>query len=142
MRIEGVENIGTQQMGSQLKCVKCFKNLSLYLSPLGFLQTFPYPPPKLLVYLICKHIIYYNCIDNSRKLCPIYPSTDMEIDNIETPAEPSIIYVKKLIEELLADTPVSAIGENLEEVNESTTSIFLQLSDKIDNAETKNEVAF
>ncbi|CAG8850043.1 30804_t:CDS:2, partial [Gigaspora margarita] len=28
---------------------------------------------------------------------------------------------------------------NLEKANESATSIFLQLSDKIDNAETKNE---
>ncbi|KAF0481467.1 hypothetical protein F8M41_023603 [Gigaspora margarita] len=49
--------------------------------------------------------------------------------------------LKKLIEELLADTSVPAIGENLEKANESATSIFLQLSDKIDNAETKNEGA-
>ena len=49
--------------------------------------------------------------------------------------------LKKLIEELLADTPVPAIGENLEEANESATSIFLQLSDKIDSAESKNEDA-
>jgi len=49
--------------------------------------------------------------------------------------------LKKLIEELLTDTPVPAIGENLEEANESVTSIFLQLSNKIDNAKTKNEVA-
>ncbi|CAG8845957.1 21056_t:CDS:2, partial [Gigaspora margarita] len=47
--------------------------------------------------------------------------------------------LKKLIEELLADIPVPTIGENLEKANESTTSIFLQLSNKIDNAETKNE---
>ncbi|UZO21941.1 uncharacterized protein OCT59_014322 [Rhizophagus irregularis] len=32
-RMEGVENIGTQQMGSQLRCVKCSENLSLYLPP-------------------------------------------------------------------------------------------------------------
>ncbi|KAF0459844.1 hypothetical protein F8M41_000699 [Gigaspora margarita] len=49
--------------------------------------------------------------------------------------------LKKLIEELLADTPVIAIRENLKKANESATSIFLQLSDKIDNAETKNEGA-
>ena len=49
--------------------------------------------------------------------------------------------LKKLIEELLTDVPVSTAGENLEEANESATSIFLQLSDKIDNAETKNESA-
>ena len=50
--------------------------------------------------------------------------------------------LKKLIEELLTDVPVPTAGENLEEANESATSIFLQLSDKIDNAETKNESAF
>ncbi|PKK56075.1 hypothetical protein RhiirC2_764488, partial [Rhizophagus irregularis] len=35
-------------------------------------------PPKHLVYLTCKHIVHYACIDNPRKLCPICPSTDME----------------------------------------------------------------
>jgi len=49
--------------------------------------------------------------------------------------------LKKLIEELLTDVPVPTAGKNLEEANESATSIFLQLSDKIDNAETKNESA-
>ncbi|CAG8822576.1 17274_t:CDS:2 [Gigaspora margarita] len=49
--------------------------------------------------------------------------------------------LKKLIKELLADIPVPTIGENLKKANESATSIFLQLSDKIDNAETKNEGA-
>ncbi|RIA87387.1 hypothetical protein C1645_827856 [Glomus cerebriforme] len=58
IRMEGIEGIATQQV----------KN-----------------PPKLLVYLTCKHIVYYNCIDNSQKLCPIYPSTDMKIDDLETP---------------------------------------------------------
>ncbi|CAB4480797.1 unnamed protein product [Rhizophagus irregularis] len=81
MCMEGVENIGTQQMGSQLRCVKCSEDLSLYLPPLGFLQTFPRPPPKPLVYLTCKHIVHYNCIDNPGKLCPICSSTDMEIDD-------------------------------------------------------------
>ncbi|CAB4494870.1 unnamed protein product [Rhizophagus irregularis] len=64
MCMEGVENIETQQMGSQLRCVKCSEDLSSYLPPLGFLQTFPHPPPKPLVYLTCKHIVHYNCIDN------------------------------------------------------------------------------
>ncbi|CAB4381216.1 unnamed protein product [Rhizophagus irregularis] len=79
--MEGVEKIGTQQMGSQLRCVKCSEDLSSYLPPLGFFQTFPHPPPKPLVYLTCKHIIHYNCINNPGKLCPICPSTDMEIDD-------------------------------------------------------------
>jgi len=87
MRMEGVENIGIQQMGSQLRCVKCSEDLSSYLPPLGFLRTFPHPPPKPLVYLTCKHIVHYNCIDNPRKLCPICPSTDMEIDGDDMVAD-------------------------------------------------------
>ena len=71
MRMEGVENIGIQQMRSQLRCVKCSEDLSSCLPPLGFLRTFPHPPPKPLVYLTCKHIVHYNCIDNPRKLCPM-----------------------------------------------------------------------
>ncbi|CAB4429396.1 unnamed protein product [Rhizophagus irregularis] len=171
MYMEGIENIEIQQMGSQLRCVKCFVDLSSYLPPLGFLRTFPYPPPKLLVYLTYKHIIHYNCINNPQKLCPICPSSNMEIDDLKTLTEQSSntaqkkctrvssastkklsnkkvkktggkkvsSMLKKLIKELLANTPVPAIGENLEEANESTTSIFLQLSDKINNAETKNK---
>ncbi|UZO24851.1 uncharacterized protein OCT59_017145 [Rhizophagus irregularis] len=46
-------------------------------------------PPKPLVYLTSKHIVHYNCIDNPRKLCPICPSTDMEIDDLETPTKQS-----------------------------------------------------
>ncbi|RGB23681.1 hypothetical protein C1646_821996 [Rhizophagus diaphanus] len=46
-------------------------------------------PSKPLVYLTCKHIVHYNCIDNPQKLCPICPSTDMEIDDLETPTEQS-----------------------------------------------------
>ena len=91
MRIEGVENIGIQQMRSQLRCVKFSEDLSSCLPPLGFLRTFPHPPPKPLVYLTCKHIVHYNCIDNPRKLCPICPSTDdMETDDLETPTEQSL----------------------------------------------------
>ena len=81
MRIEGVENIGIQQMRSQLRCVKCSEDLSSYFSPLGFFRTFSCPPLKPLIYLICKHIVHYNCIDNSRKLCLICLLTDMEIDD-------------------------------------------------------------
>ena len=44
--------------------------------------------------------------------------------------------LKQLIEELLADNP----GRSLEEINESASS-FLQLSERIDHAETKNEDA-
>ncbi|EXX71185.1 hypothetical protein RirG_080770 [Rhizophagus irregularis DAOM 197198w] len=37
-------------------------------------------PLKPLVYLTCKHIVHYECIINSRKLFPICPSTDMELE--------------------------------------------------------------
>ncbi|PKK63298.1 hypothetical protein RhiirC2_717073 [Rhizophagus irregularis] len=86
-RIEGFENIGIQQMGSQLRCVKCSEDLSSYLSPLGFLQIFPRPPPKPLVYLTCKHIVHYNYTNNPQKLCPICPSTDIEIDDDDMVAD-------------------------------------------------------
>jgi hypothetical protein len=53
--------------------------------------------------------------------------------------------LKELIEELLTDVPVPTAEENLEEVSENgavpegPASIFLQLSNRIDNAETKNK---
>ncbi|CAG8688289.1 16217_t:CDS:2, partial [Funneliformis mosseae] len=58
----------------------------------SFLRIAPQPQgsSKPLVYLTCKHIIYYNYIDNPRKLCPICLSTnntetdDMETDDDET----------------------------------------------------------
>jgi len=46
--------------------------------------------------------------------------------------------LKQLIEELLTDNPDG--GRSLEEINESASS-FLQLSERIDHAETKNEEA-
>src|SRR5581483_1019405 len=50
--------------------------------------------------------------------------------------------LKKLIEELLTDVTEAPVpDEGLEEANENSTSIFLQLSDKIDSAESKNEDA-
>ena len=64
--------------------------------------------------------------------------------------------LKQLIEELLFDVPILIARKNLEKANdngavpapnkasfrtEKPGSIFLQLSDKIDNAKTKNENA-
>ena len=83
----GIEGIATQQVKSTLRCAKYSEDFSLYLPPLGFLRISPQPqgPLKPLVYLTCKHIVHYNCIDNSRKLCPICPSTnDTVTDNMET----------------------------------------------------------
>ncbi|GES96035.1 hypothetical protein GLOIN_2v1598305 [Rhizophagus clarus] len=49
--------------------------------------------------------------------------------------------LKKLIETLLTDVISDVAGENLEEASENETSNFLQLYDKIDSAESKNEDA-
>ena len=46
--------------------------------------------------------------------------------------------MEKLIEELLTDIPDG--GRSLEEIGESASN-FLQLSERIDHAETKNEEA-
>ncbi|RIA98432.1 hypothetical protein C1645_113602 [Glomus cerebriforme] len=89
IRMGGIEGTATQQVKSTLRCAKCSEDLFSSLPPLGFLRISPQPqgPPKPRVYLTCKHIVHYNCIDNPRKLCPICPSTDMEIDDLETPTE-------------------------------------------------------
>jgi hypothetical protein len=83
LRMDGIENIGIQQARSYLRCAKCSEDLSPCLPPIGFLrippQALPQASPKPLVYLTCKHIVHYHCIDNPRKLCPICPSTE-EID--------------------------------------------------------------
>lgn len=74
------KNTEIQQTKSYLRCIKCSENLSLCLPPLGFFQTFPHPPLKPLVYLTCKYIMHYDCIDNPHKFYFICPSTNMEID--------------------------------------------------------------
>ncbi|CAG8723309.1 18218_t:CDS:2, partial [Gigaspora rosea] len=82
VRMEGIEGTATQQVKSNLRCAKCSEDLSSCLPPIGFLRfSPPQGPLKPLIYLTCKHIIHYNCIDNPQKLCPICPPTDMEIDD-------------------------------------------------------------
>ncbi|PKY50302.1 hypothetical protein RhiirA4_529912 [Rhizophagus irregularis] len=83
IQMGGIEGIATQQVKSTLRCAKYSEDFSLSLPPQ------PQDPLKLLIYLTCKHIVHYNCIDNSRKLCPICPLTDMEIDDLEIPTEQS-----------------------------------------------------
>jgi hypothetical protein len=80
LRVEGIENTGFQQARSYLKCAKCSEDLSSWLPPISSIRfpLQPQGPSKHLVYLTCKHIVHYACIDNPRKLCPICPSTDME----------------------------------------------------------------
>ena len=84
IRMEGIENTGFQQARSYLRCAKCSEDLSSCLPPIGFLrippQALPQAPSKPLVYLTCKHIVHYHCIDNPRKLCPICPSTEEGAD--------------------------------------------------------------
>ncbi|CAB4393246.1 unnamed protein product [Rhizophagus irregularis] len=87
LRMEGVENTGFQQAKSYLRCAKCSEDLSSCLPPVSFLR-FPHQPqgpPKPLVYLTCKHIVHYGCIDNPQKLCPICPSTE-EDTNVDKDA--------------------------------------------------------
>ncbi len=84
LRMEGIENTGFQQARSYLRCAKCSEDLSSCLPPIGFLrippQALPQAPPKPLVYLTCKHIVHYHCINNPRKLCPICPPTEEDTD--------------------------------------------------------------
>ena len=89
LQMEGVKNTGSQPVKGYLRCAKCSEDLSSSLPPVSSIRfpLQPQEPPKPLVYLTCKHIVHYACIDNPRKLCPICPSTDMEIDNLETPTE-------------------------------------------------------
>ncbi len=80
IRMEGIENTGFQQARSYLRCAKCSEDLSSCLPPIGFLrippQALPQAPSKPLVYLTCKHIVHYHCIDSPRNLCPICPTAN------------------------------------------------------------------
>ncbi|CAG8720579.1 7713_t:CDS:2, partial [Dentiscutata erythropus] len=83
--MEEIEDIATQQVKSNLRCAKCSEDLSSCLLPIGFLR-FSLQlqgPLKPLIYLTCKHIIHYNCIDNPQKLYPICPSTIIEPEEEE-----------------------------------------------------------
>ncbi|RIA96790.1 hypothetical protein C1645_802164 [Glomus cerebriforme] len=118
------------------------------------------------------HVVHYDCVKNSHKMCPTCPSSET-MSEVSTLVEPDpsdaqkkrtressastekssskkmkktggkkvSSMLKELIEELLTDVPVPIAGENLEEASENSTSIFLQLSERIDHAETKNEQA-
>ncbi|CAG8513771.1 16200_t:CDS:2, partial [Dentiscutata erythropus] len=85
IRIEGIEDTAIQQVKSNLRCAKCSEDLSSCLLSIGFLQFSSQLQGLLkpLIYLICKHIIHYNCIDNPQKLCSICPSTNIELEEEE-----------------------------------------------------------
>ncbi|RGB43009.1 hypothetical protein C1646_809567 [Rhizophagus diaphanus] len=117
-----------------------------------------------------EHVVHYDCVKNSHKMCPTCPSSEMMSEVVsfantgpsdvqkkrtrESSTEKSSnkkmkktggkkvsSMLKKLIKELLTDV-VDPGPENLEEeASENETSNFLQLYDKIDSAESKNEDA-
>jgi len=85
--------------------------------------------------------------DAQKKHHPHLPKNRLARKRKKTGGKKVSSMLKELIEELLTDVPVPTAEENLGEVSENRAvpeglgSIFLQLSDKIDNAETKNEDA-
>ncbi len=82
--IKEIENTVIQWAKSYLKCAKCSENLSSYLLLLSLLWFPPQALMKYLLYLTCKHIIHFKCIDNSWKLCLICLSINIiETDNMK-----------------------------------------------------------
>ncbi|CAB4445125.1 unnamed protein product [Rhizophagus irregularis] len=69
-----------QRTRSYLRCAKCSEDLSSCLPSLSFHPVSTNAHMKPLVYLTCKHIVHYKCIDNPRKLYPKCPSTDIELE--------------------------------------------------------------
>ncbi len=68
--MENVENILIQKMTTQLTCAKCAEEIII-----DFL--------KDTVFLSCKHVIHYNCIDNSHKKYPTCLAKDLVLFPVE-----------------------------------------------------------
>ncbi|CAB4433240.1 unnamed protein product [Rhizophagus irregularis] len=123
-------------------CEKCSEEISIEFM-------------KDTVFLSCKHVMHYECIDNPHKKCPTCPLSET-MSEISTLVEPDLSDgQKKRTRESSASTEKSSNKKvkktggkkNLEEASEDGAvpepgSIFLQLSNMIDNAETKNEDAY
>ncbi|GBB90777.1 hypothetical protein RclHR1_17840004 [Rhizophagus clarus] len=62
--IEEVEDTSIQEMKKRLFCAKCSEEITL-----DFLS-------KDTVFLSCKHVVHYDCIDNPRKKCFTCPAED------------------------------------------------------------------
>ncbi|GBB93403.1 hypothetical protein RclHR1_21620001 [Rhizophagus clarus] len=62
--MEEVEDTSIQEMEKRLFCAKCSEEITLDF------------PLKDTVFLSCKHVVHYDCIDNSRKKCPTCPAED------------------------------------------------------------------
>ncbi|CAG8526860.1 16450_t:CDS:10 [Gigaspora margarita] len=113
-------------------CKKCSEKISLEFT-------------KPTIFLSCKHVVHYDCIKDSHKMCPTCPlsETMSEIQEGEkTGGKKVSSMIKQLIKELL--TNISDGGKSLEETSylTDTGGVFWKLSNRIDSAKSKNEDAF
>ena len=134
--MEEIENTGFQQARSYLRCAKCSEDLFSCLPPIGFLrippQALPQAPSKPLVYLTCKHIVHYACIDNPRKLCPICPSAndieqreeeeEMDVDEEENDEDEEVETVPEIEKQELR-TFFSSLGLSNEIQNQAVEEV-------------------
>ncbi|RIB21551.1 hypothetical protein C2G38_2176286 [Gigaspora rosea] len=138
-------------------CEKCSEEISLEFT-------------KPTIFLSCKHVVHYDCIKDSHKMCPTCPSSEMISEVVsfantdlsdaqkkrtrklstekssskkvkKTGGKKVSSTIKQLIEELLTDIPDG--GRSLEETSYPTDTggVFWKLSNRIDSAESKNEDA-
>ncbi|RIA86439.1 hypothetical protein C1645_740863 [Glomus cerebriforme] len=63
--MEDVEDTSNQETEKRAICAKCAEEISVDV-------------PKDTVFLSCKHIVHYDCIDNPRKKCPTCPGEVLE----------------------------------------------------------------
>ncbi|GBC07751.1 hypothetical protein RclHR1_07680005 [Rhizophagus clarus] len=75
--MEEVEDTSIQEMEKRLFCAKCSEEITL-----NFLL-------KDTVFLSCKHVMHYDCIDNPRKKCPTCPAEDSSKKRTNTSTEES-----------------------------------------------------
>lgn len=68
--MEGVEGALIQETGRHASCAKCAEEITVNV-------------PKDTVFLSCKHVVHYDCIDNPRKKCPTCPAEDLEMFPVE-----------------------------------------------------------
>ncbi|GBB95839.1 hypothetical protein RclHR1_26240001 [Rhizophagus clarus] len=81
--IEKVEDTSIQEMEKCLFCAICSEEITLDF------------PPKVTVFLSCKHVVHYDFIDNPRKKCPICPAKDSSKKRISISTKKSSSKKKK-----------------------------------------------
>ncbi|GES74837.1 hypothetical protein GLOIN_2v1769762 [Rhizophagus clarus] len=135
--MEEVEDTSIQEMEKRLFCAKCSEEITL-----NFLL-------KDTVFLSCKHVMHYDCIDNPRKKCPTCPAEDSSKKRTNTSTEESSNKkakktksekkvsgkLKNLIEELSSETSQDSV------VTEEGTGDFFDLYNSIINMEGQEEIA-